>query len=169
MPSCSRGSTIRCSAPEQSTSAMSAVRCCLSPCRRPAGRDRNSQKSILIAELTASGKSYKIDPGKVLGICTTGGGPTGHVCHPQRSSATLGLRHERSSTPRGNDSLVVLDGSKGTLRQNPSEEQLATVAVYGRTGPPGANAKKPTPASVSPATVIVSGGGRQCGQRPGNP
>jgi len=93
-------------------------------------RIETPEKSILIAQELTPSEVSSLDPGKVLGICTTGGGPTGHVAILARAlgiPSVCGINEAALTIDNG--SLVVLDGSKGTLRQNPSEDELATVTA----------------------------------------
>ena len=82
--------------------------------------------SILIAEELTPSDATSLDRNKVLGFCTTTGGPTGHVAILARSlgiPALCGIDNAALSIE--NDTLVVLDGSKGTLHRHPSEDELA--------------------------------------------
>ncbi len=81
--------------------------------------------SILIAEELTPSDTASLDRTKVLGFCTTTGGATGHVAILARSlgiPALCGIDKTALSLEDG--SLVVLDGSKGTLRSNPSTAEL---------------------------------------------
>jgi phosphocarrier protein FPr/phosphocarrier protein len=90
------------------------------------GRIETPESSILIAEELTPSETTSLDLSKVLGFCTTTGGPTGHVAILARSlgiPAICGIDHAALSLETG--SLVILDGGKGTLRIHPSEEELA--------------------------------------------
>ncbi len=81
--------------------------------------------SILIAEELTPSDTTSLDRDKVLGFCTTTGGPTGHVAILARSlgiPAICGIDNAALSLENG--ALVVLDGGKGTLRTHPSESEL---------------------------------------------
>lgn len=87
--------------------------------------------SILIAEELSPSDTSSLDPGKVLGFCTTTGGPTGHVAILARSlgiPALCGI--DEAALALENGSLVVLDGTKGTLRKDPNEDELAQVRAH---------------------------------------
>lgn len=84
--------------------------------------------SILIAEELTPSDMPSLDPGKILGFCTTTGGPTGHVAILARSlgiPSVCGI--DEAVLLLENGSLVVLDGKKGTLRKNSNEDELAKV------------------------------------------
>lgn len=84
--------------------------------------------SILIAEELSPSDTTSLDRGKVLGFCTTTGGPTGHVAILARSlgiPAICGI--DRAVLTLKPGALVLLDGTKGTLRTNPSEDELAEI------------------------------------------
>jgi phosphocarrier protein FPr/phosphocarrier protein len=90
------------------------------------GRIETPECSILIAEELTPSETTSLDLSKVLGFCTTTGGPTGHVAILARSlgiPAICGIDHAALSLETG--SLVILDGGKGTLRIHPSEDELA--------------------------------------------
>jgi len=84
--------------------------------------------TILIAEELAPSETAGMDPSKVLGFCTTTGGATSHVAILARSldiPAVAGIDPRALDLPEG--SRVILDGGRGTLRQNPSDETVARV------------------------------------------
>jgi phosphocarrier protein FPr/phosphocarrier protein len=90
------------------------------------GRIETPEGSILIAEELTPSETTSLDLSKVPGFCTTTGGPTGHVAILARSlgiPAICGIDHAALSLETG--SLVILDGSKGTLRIHPGEDELA--------------------------------------------
>ncbi|SPB13750.1 phosphoenolpyruvate--protein phosphotransferase [Caballeronia novacaledonica] len=83
-------------------------------------------ESILIAEELSPSDTASLDRSKVLGFCTTTGGATSHVAILARSlgiPAICGIDENALQLPDG--TLVVLDGSHGSLRRNPSAEELA--------------------------------------------
>ncbi|SAK56463.1 phosphoenolpyruvate--protein phosphotransferase [Caballeronia fortuita] len=83
-------------------------------------------ESILIAEELSPSDTAALDRSKVLGFCTTTGGATSHVAILARSlgiPAICGIDEEALQLPDG--TLVVLDGSHGSLRRNPSDDDLA--------------------------------------------
>ncbi|MFH0997557.1 MAG: phosphoenolpyruvate--protein phosphotransferase [Pseudomonadota bacterium] len=92
--------------------------------------------SILIAEELTPSDTTSLDRSKVIGFCTTTGGPTGHVAILARSlgiPALCGI--DNAALLIENETLVVLDGSKGTLHTHPSEAELtrAQERMAGRT------------------------------------
>jgi len=90
------------------------------------GQIETPEGSILIAEELSASDTTSLDRSKVLGFCTTSGGPTGHVAILARSlgiPAICGIDHAALSLETG--ALVILDGGKGTLRMHPSDDELA--------------------------------------------
>ncbi|SAK92286.1 phosphoenolpyruvate--protein phosphotransferase [Caballeronia catudaia] len=84
------------------------------------------EESILVAEELSPSDTASLDRSKVLGFCTTTGGATSHVAILARSlgiPAICGIDEEALNLPDG--TLVVLDGSHGSLRRNPSADELA--------------------------------------------
>jgi len=82
--------------------------------------------SILIAESLTPSEAAQLDRTKVLGLCTTTGGPTGHVAILARAlgiPAIVGIDQAALAIP--GQALVVLDGSRGILRRDLSEAALA--------------------------------------------
>jgi phosphocarrier protein FPr/phosphocarrier protein len=82
--------------------------------------------AILAAEELAPSDTAALDPGKVIGFCTTTGGATSHVAILARSlgiPAVCGI--DESALLIADGTLVVLDGSQGILRAHPSESQVA--------------------------------------------
>lgn len=84
--------------------------------------------AILVAEDLTPSDTANLDRSKVLGFCTTLGGATSHVAILARS---LDIPAVAGIDPRAldlkNGTPVVLDGSKGALRLNPSEEEIARI------------------------------------------
>ena len=83
-------------------------------------------ESILIAEEVTPSEAAQLDRTKILGLCTTTGGPTGHVAILARSlgiPAICGIDPAALALPA--QAWVVLDGSQGLLRPNPDPASLA--------------------------------------------
>ncbi|WP_250516867.1 phosphoenolpyruvate--protein phosphotransferase [Caballeronia sp. INDeC2] len=83
-------------------------------------------ESILIAEELSPSDTASLDRSKVHGFCTTTGGATSHVAILARSlgiPAICGIDEDALQLPNG--TIVVLDGSHGSLRRNPSADELA--------------------------------------------
>ncbi len=81
---------------------------------------------ILAAEDLTPSDTAKLDPLKVLGICTTGGGPTSHTAILARSlgiPAIAGCEPGLMNLPEG--VLCILDGDSGGLYSDPGPEDLA--------------------------------------------
>lgn len=84
--------------------------------------------SILLAEDLTPSDTATMESGKVLGFCTVGGGATSHVSILARSMdipAIAGAEPRIMDLPNGTP--VILDGSKGKMRLNPSPEEMERV------------------------------------------
>jgi phosphocarrier protein FPr len=84
-----------------------------------------SPNTVIIAEDLTPSDTATLDRSKVVGFCTTAGGASSHVAILARS---LDIPYVAGIEPRAmdlpNGSAVILDGSKGTLRLNASEEEI---------------------------------------------
>jgi phosphocarrier protein FPr/phosphocarrier protein len=83
-------------------------------------------EAILIAEDLSPSEAAQLDRTKVLGLCTTTGGPTGHVAILARSlgiPAICGIFE--AALEIQDQTLVVLDGTRGILKRDPSAADLA--------------------------------------------
>jgi phosphocarrier protein FPr len=83
---------------------------------------------VLIAEELTPSDTATLDRTRVMGFCTTRGGSTSHVAIIARSMglpALAGIEPMALEVPDG--TLVILDGSKGTLRLNASEDEVARI------------------------------------------
>ena len=86
--------------------------------RHPAG-------SILVAEDLTPSDTASLDPTKVVGFCTTAGGASSHVAILARAldiPAVAGIEPRALDIPEG--TRVILDGAKGTLRMNVTEDEV---------------------------------------------
>ncbi|WP_373973916.1 phosphoenolpyruvate--protein phosphotransferase [Chitinibacter sp. SCUT-21] len=86
------------------------------------------ENAILIAEELTPSDTASMDRTKVLGFCTTGGGATSHVAILARSlniPAICGI--DEDVLELANGTPVILDGTRGTLRKNPSEAEVAAI------------------------------------------
>jgi phosphocarrier protein FPr len=84
--------------------------------------------SILIAEDLTPSDTANLDRSKVLGFATTLGSATSHVAILARSldiPAVAGIEAKALDIPNGTP--VILDGNKGTLRMNPSAEEIERI------------------------------------------
>ncbi|TLY55912.1 MAG: HPr family phosphocarrier protein, partial [Gammaproteobacteria bacterium] len=90
--------------------------------------------SILIADELTPSETASLDAGRVLGLCTTGGGPTSHAAILARAlglPAVCGV--DRAALELEDGTAVLLDGTGGTLLKNPDETEVAAArAVMGR-------------------------------------
>jgi len=84
--------------------------------------------SILVAEDLSPSDTARLDPERVLGFCTVGGGATSHVAILAQA---LGIPAVAGIEPRALDLddaiMVVLDGSRGQLRLNPDESEIVRI------------------------------------------
>ncbi len=84
--------------------------------------------TVLIAEDLTPSDTVSLDPTKVAGFCTLAGGASSHVAILARAldiPAVAGIDPRALDIPNG--TRVILDGAKGTLRTNVSEEEVARV------------------------------------------
>jgi phosphocarrier protein FPr len=84
--------------------------------------------SILIAEDLTPSDTATLDRTKVVGFCTTGGGASSHVAIIARSldiPAVAGIEPRALDIPDG--TRVILDGARGTLRLNASDEEVERI------------------------------------------
>jgi phosphocarrier protein FPr/phosphocarrier protein len=81
--------------------------------------------SILIAEELSPSDTASLDRSTVLGFCTTTGGATSHVAILARSLGIPAIcAIDEDALQLANGTLVVLDGSQGSLRRDPSADEL---------------------------------------------
>ncbi|EKQ67088.1 phosphotransferase system HPr (HPr) family protein [Leptolyngbyaceae cyanobacterium JSC-12] len=86
------------------------------------------EQCILLAEDLTPSDTATMDQGRVLGFCTIGGGATSHVSILARSMdipAIAGAEPRILDLPDGTP--VILDGSKGTLRLNPTQPEIDAI------------------------------------------
>ena len=84
--------------------------------------------SILVAEDLTPSDTASLDPSKVVGFCTTAGGASSHVAILARAldiPAVAGIEPRALDIPEG--TRVILDGAKGTLRQNVTEDEVERI------------------------------------------
>ena len=82
--------------------------------------------SIIVAEELTPSDTANLDRTKVLGFCTTLGSSTSHAAIIARSldiPAVAGIEPRALDIP--NSTPVILDGSRASLRLNPSAEEMA--------------------------------------------
>jgi phosphoenolpyruvate-protein phosphotransferase len=85
----------------------------------------SSDPAILLADDLTPSDAAVLDPARVLGFCTAGGGPTSHSAIIARSlgiPAVVGAGPAVLNQPEG--ATAVLDGDNGVLYLDPSEEDL---------------------------------------------
>jgi len=84
--------------------------------------------SILIAEELSPSDTASLDPKRVLGFCTVGGGATSHVAILAQALGIPAVAGIEARALELDDSLtVVLDGSTGQLRLNPDEAEIQRI------------------------------------------
>ena len=92
--------------------------------------------SILIADELTPSETASLDAGRVVGLCTTGGGPTSHAAILARAlgiPAVCGV--DRAALELADGTPVLLDGTGGTLHEDPDKTQVAAArAMIGRLG-----------------------------------
>ncbi len=86
------------------------------------------ENTILIAEDLTPSDMANLDREKVIGFCTVAGGATSHVAILARS---MGIPAIAGTEPQVLDlpdqTAVILDGTKGTLKLNPTSEEMERV------------------------------------------
>lgn len=91
-------------------------------------RQEPPANAVLVAEELTPSDTASMDRVKVRGFCTTLGGATSHVAILARSldiPAVAGIEPRALELPNGTP--VILDGGKGTLRLNPSPEDITRI------------------------------------------
>lgn len=86
---------------------------------------------ILVADDLTPSDTARLDPKKILGICTAGGGPTSHTAIIARARglpAVVGAGSEVLALHDG--ALAILDGGAGRLYQHPDEFALASAKEF---------------------------------------
>ena len=84
--------------------------------------------TILVAEDLTPSDTASLDRTRVVGFCTVAGGASSHVSILARSldiPAVAGI--EPRALDIANGTLVILDGAKGTLRMNVTEDDVARI------------------------------------------
>ncbi|MDX5318266.1 MAG: HPr family phosphocarrier protein, partial [Actinomycetes bacterium] len=93
-----------------------------------AEKEELPEGSILVAEDLTPSDTATLDRERVAGFATTSGGATSHVAILARSldiPAVAGIEARALDLPNG--SRVILDGAKGTVRINVTEEEVAAI------------------------------------------
>ena len=91
-------------------------------------RQKPPANAILVAEELTPSDTASMDRNRVRGFCTTLGGATSHVAILARSldiPAVAGI--EPRALELANGTPVILDGGKGTLRLNPTPEDITRI------------------------------------------
>lgn len=89
--------------------------------------------TILIAEDLAPSDTAQLDPATVVGFATTSGGATSHVAILARAldiPAVAGIEGRALDVPNG--MRVILDGGRGSLRLNVSEDEVTAILARRR-------------------------------------
>ncbi|MET0262542.1 MAG: phosphoenolpyruvate--protein phosphotransferase [Rariglobus sp.] len=88
-------------------------------------------KCILVADDLTPSDTARLDPAKILGLCTASGGPTSHTAIIARARglpAVVGAGSEVLSLPDG--AMAILDGAAGRLYPHPDEFALASAREH---------------------------------------
>jgi phosphotransferase system enzyme I (PtsI) len=80
---------------------------------------------ILVAADLAPADTALLDPRKVLGLVTSGGGPTSHTAILARSLSIPAVVAVEGALAIAHGDTVILDAAAGTVLVSPSEEQIA--------------------------------------------
>jgi multiphosphoryl transfer protein len=86
---------------------------------------------ILVADDLTPSDTAKLDPKKILGLCTASGGPTSHTAIIARARglpAVVGAGSEVLSLPDG--AMAILDGGAGRLYPHPEEFALSLAREF---------------------------------------
>jgi phosphocarrier protein FPr len=84
--------------------------------------------TILVAEELTPSDTASLDRARVLGLCTTTGGASSHVAILARSlDIPLVAGIDPHVLDLANGTPVILDGSRGTLRLNPTADDVARI------------------------------------------
>ena len=84
--------------------------------------------TILVAEELAPSDTASLNRAQVLGLCTTTGGASSHVAILARSlEIPLVAGIDPRALELANGTPVILDGTRGTLRLNPSTADIARI------------------------------------------
>ena len=84
--------------------------------------------TILVAEELTPSDTASLNPAQVLGLCTTTGGASSHVAILARSlDIPLVAGIDPQALDLANGTPVILDGTRGTLRLNPSTGDIARI------------------------------------------
>ena len=86
---------------------------------------------ILLADDLTPSDTARLDPKKILGLCTSAGGPTSHTAIIARSRglpAVVGAGAGILSLPDG--VMAILDGGAGRLYPNPEECAIASAKAF---------------------------------------
>ncbi|OMB99251.1 phosphoenolpyruvate--protein phosphotransferase [Mycobacterium sp. NS-7484] len=94
---------------------------------------RPDTPSIVLAEDLAPADAATLDPALVLGVATTGGGPTGHTAIIARELGIPCVVAVDGLDVVPESAMVLLDGAAGTVTVNPDPAQVRTSAADART------------------------------------
>jgi multiphosphoryl transfer protein len=84
--------------------------------------------TILVAEDLTPSDTASLDRARVLGLCTTAGGASSHVAILARSlEIPLVAGADSQVLELANGTVVILDGTRGTVRVNPTPADIARI------------------------------------------
>jgi phosphocarrier protein FPr len=131
--------------------------------------------TILVAEDLTPSDTASLDRTKVVGFCTVAGGASSHAAILARSldiPAVAGIEPRALDIPDG--TLVILDGAKGTLRVNVTEDDVTRIRRHqerlaARRAEELAHANEPAVTSDGHRVEVVANiGGLEDAQEAGN-
>ncbi len=102
---------------------------------RPApGVPVRTEPFVLVARDLAPADTALLDPAVCVAIVTLEGGPTSHTAILSRSLGLPALVSVENALELEEGTVVLVDGTAGTLTVNPSEEQIAEVTAQANLG-----------------------------------
>ncbi|WP_241732455.1 phosphoenolpyruvate--protein phosphotransferase [Galbitalea soli] len=96
--------------------------------REAPGVPLRSEPFVLVARDLAPADTALLDPAICRALVTVEGGPTSHTAIVARSLGIPALVAARGALEIPEGTVVLVDGTAGTITQNPSEAELAAVA-----------------------------------------
>jgi phosphoenolpyruvate-protein phosphotransferase (PTS system enzyme I) len=89
---------------------------------------------VLVARDLAPADAAMLEPGTCVAVAIADGGPTSHTAILLRSLGLPAVVAARAVLELADDTLVLVDGSTGTVRTNPSSADVALVRTTARRG-----------------------------------
>lgn len=95
---------------------------------RPPGVPTPGHPFVLVAHDLAPADTATLDPANVLGIVTTGGGPTSHTAILARALGIPAIVAVAGADAIADGETIVVDGGAGTVARDPDDATLASAA-----------------------------------------